>query len=1213
MSLRTYQKKNNILLIFLSTILLFLITGCGSKTGGSSTASGTKQESTTKNTTTTASTSSAVTATSAPVPSVTITSPLQTPYYSKTPNLIISGLCSGSNIVNLSGSSTDSVICATNAYSFNISVTNDGTFNYSILQTDGNLSSSATTFQWILDRVAPLAPTITSPLVNPFISSASSLNITGACEEGATLTLSGDIVASDASTPANSLTQTCTGAVYSYTLNKTADGTYNLSLLQTDKAGNSSIPTSLVWTKNTIIPSAPVITSPLQNPYYSKTPNLIISGLCSGSNIVNLSGGSIDLVMCATNTYSFNVSATNDGTFNYSMVQTNGDLSSSTTTFQWILDRVAPLAPTITSPLSNPFISSASSLNITGTCEEGATLTLSGDIVASDVSTPANSLTQICTGAVYSYTLNKTADGAYNLSLLQTDKAANASNATSLIWTKNATTPVAPVITSPGTSPFYSAGSSFSIVGTCTTDNTVELTGADTQSTTCVSSSFNFTISKVVDNNYSFVLHQVSLTDVSSSSIGVSWIRDTIVAAPTVTAPSSSGMYTSADSSITIQGNCEIGAIVTLGGNGSGTTTCSNSGTYSFTYAKSVDDTYALILSQTDLAGNVSSNTSFTWTRNSLAPVNPVIESPVSTPYYSNGSSLILTGSCVNGNSVSLDGADTQIFTCDTNNSFTFTVNNSTDGTYTYTISQADALTFVASGQTYFTWNRYTTTPLAINYSVPAQSPYSSSGNSLTISGFCEANLTITISGSNNSTQTCGTDGTFTFSDTQTTDASYTYTLIQTDLAGNSSSSTSVQWNRNSSMPNTPIIISPSATPTYSSNSTVTISGSCTPGLTVSLAGVSASDVSAPEASLTQTCDATLGSFSYTLSIINDNTYNLSVKQTSLTNVNSANANVSWIRDTVAPVASFTSNPNSTNYASTASFAFSSNESGSSFVCSTDNTTFATCTSPYVLTYTNTQNGSKTFYIKAIDKTGNTSVGVSYTWTQAYYYTIGLYHVEAGGTDSGSYGNTLTAVGSPTFAAGKITNGVTLATAKFLYAANTATQSLSNSVMTVEAWVKYTTNPASTTKPLVIVSKSANSITANLGWIFGAIKGSSTTKQKMVFWGSLNGTTFTKITATTSNTIATGTWYHLAMTFNKGTVTFYFNGVSSGTGTIGTAGSSVLYSSTADLSLGANSTAGTAGTTAANYLTGALDEVRISQNLRYSNAFTPSISAFTGD
>jgi hypothetical protein len=167
--------------------------------------------------------------------------------------------------------------------------------------------------------------------------------------------------------------------------------------------------------------------------------------------------------------------------------------------------------------------------------------------------------------------------------------------------------------------------------------------------------------------------------------------------------------------------------------------------------------------------------------------------------------------------------------------------------------------------------------------------------------------------------------------------------------------------------------------------------------------------------------------------------------------------------------------------------------------------------------------------------------------------------------------------------------------------------------MTVEAWVKYTTTPASTTRPLVLVSKSANSITSNLGWIFGAIKGTSSTKQKLVFWGSLNGTTFTKITATTTNTIATGTWYHVAMTFNKGTVTFYFNGVASGTGTIGTAGSAVLFSSTADLGLGANSTAGTPGTTAGSYLTGALDEVRISQNLRYSAAFTPATTAFTAD
>src|SRR5207253_2889644 len=70
---------------------------------------------------------------------------------------------------------------------------------------------------------------------------------------------------------------------------------------------------------------------------------------------------------------------------------------------------------------------------------------------------------------------------------------------------------------------------------------------------------------------------------------------------------------------------------------------------------------------------------------------------------------------------------------------------------------------------------------------------------------------------------------------------------------------------------------------------------------------------------------------------------------------------------------------NPTNSTS-ASFTFTSSETGSTFQCSLDGATFASCTSPK--TYSGLAQGSHTFQVKATDASGNVDpTPDSYTWT----------------------------------------------------------------------------------------------------------------------------------------------------------------------------------------------------------------------------------------
>ena len=87
---------------------------------------------------------------------------------------------------------------------------------------------------------------------------------------------------------------------------------------------------------------------------------------------------------------------------------------------------------------------------------------------------------------------------------------------------------------------------------------------------------------------------------------------------------------------------------------------------------------------------------------------------------------------------------------------------------------------------------------------------------------------------------------------------------------------------------------------------------------------------------------------------------------------------------------------------------------------------------------------------------------------------------------------------------------------------------------------------------------------------------------------------------TTTATISSGSWGHVAVTWNNGTTKVYVNGTLDGTVSDDTTnGNEGIY-------IGGLSDGG-------QLFTGYMDEIRISNNIRYSSNFTPSTTAFTSD
>lgn len=740
------------------------------------------------------------------------------------------------------------------------------------------------------------------------------------------------------------------------------------------------------------------------------------------------------------------------------------------------------------------------------------------------------------------------------------------------------------------------------IAGQCENGATVYIEGDSTQSVACALGVFSFSVTKTTNGTYFFNLYQSNAYG-SSDTISVSWLFDDNPPAAIIISSPALNPYSSGDSSISIAGSCETSTTVNITGDHTASTTCA-AGSFIFTgIAKGVDASYVFNLTQTDSATNVSAATTFTWIRDTTIPATPTISNFADNPHYTNTSPLTVTGVCITGNTVNIDegGVNLATMVC-AGNSYSLNVAKGLNGTYTLVVYQIDAISLNPSANRDFTWIYDSVAPAAPTINSPSASPVTSSGT-LTISGQCEINATVNLTGDDTQNQLC-TAGSFSFDITESIDGVYNYTLTQTDLAANTSAGAAQQWIKDSTALPLPTIDTPATDPFISNSTNLILSGTCQTGLTVQLGGVLAADVLTPSNSLTTTCAGS--SYSFTI-LKPDGTYALSIYQTDGV-TNSGTVTRTWTKDTVEPNTTLSSSPVNPNYSNLASFVFSSNESGST-ECSLDGAAYATCVSP--LTYVDLANTSHTLNIRSIDTANNVeSTPASHTWTQEASKAIALYHFDAAAPmlDSSNYSggssNTLTDNASANLASAKFAEGRTMATtANYAYVADNPSQQAIASYLTLEAQVQLTGLPGSYAP---IISKINTSAPTKESFEYGIRKQGA--KYYIYFRGSLNGTSYTEVRSTSlsgaEETALTASFNHIAVTWSLGSIKFYFNGVSKGSGSIGTVGSAKLASSAAAMRIGYN------GTTALN---GSVDEVRVSQVVRWPTSFTPPVSAYTAD
>ncbi len=347
----------------------------------------------------------------------------------------------------------------------------------------------------------------------------------------------------------------------------------------------------------------------------------------------------------------------------------------------------------VTTPTINTLTSNDTTPVITGTTGTGNSL-LTGETLSITLNGETYTPT-VATDGTWSFTANTLADGTYDITATVTDTAGNVSTDTTsnelIIDTTAPATPTVNTLTSNDTTP--------EITGTTGTGNSlltgetlsVALNGETYTPTVATDGTWSFTVSNanaLTSGTYEVVATFTDAagnisTDTTSNELTV----DTIApATPTVNA------QTSNNSTPVITGTTGTGSALLTGEtlsvalNGETyTATVATDGTWHFTANTLADGTYDITATATDTAGNVSTDTtSNELTVDTTAPVT----TPTVNAQTSNDTTPIITGTTGTGSalttgetlSVALDGT-----------SYTPTV--ATDGTWSFTVSNANALT----------------------------------------------------------------------------------------------------------------------------------------------------------------------------------------------------------------------------------------------------------------------------------------------------------------------------------------------------------------------------------------------------------------------------------------------------------------------------------------------------------------------------------------
>ena len=609
-------------------------------------------------------------------------------------------------------------------YISNVNYNGIDTFTY--IAYDGNLDalSSATVTITVNDKT-PSSPPSISLTSDTYTASTSNTMTVSSCSDIASVLINegsqptaGDPDWSTCTTTANATT---------YTLASTAQGLHILKVWSKDPNGNIST------TSNDLIVYYDTV-----NPTLAPT----TPGIQKGGNSINLSWDATD--ESTSSSQSFQVDFYNGSAWSSVGTTTaaNGPLSSQSFSRAWTvpslditnarfrvsftdlagnsstvqssafeIDSTAP-SLSYSSPADGSY--HLSSTVITGNCENGLPINISGDLQADFATT--------CSSGSFSQTINfSDNDGSKSITINQVDPAGNSTSVTRTFIRDE----LAPTMAkTSGTSPdFTNQNTPNTWGGTCEGNYTIYVTGDETTSFNCSSGSWTWTASpKTSDGTYTYNLVQTDAAgNTSSPPLSLSWERDATAPSFNATAPTAIEVgqtisETKFTDSLSFSGTCEGNNVITISNAQSDTISCSSSN-WSWTSQNfTTDGTRTFTFTQADSAGNTSTF-SYAWTRDSNFPALSIDNANIK----NNGSTATFSGSCENGLTITITGAQSTSTTCSSGSWSWTTATTASDLSNNYNFAQTNASsnTTTVSGS----WIRETNLPVLTSFTTSQASP----------------------------------------------------------------------------------------------------------------------------------------------------------------------------------------------------------------------------------------------------------------------------------------------------------------------------------------------------------------------------------------------------------------------------------------------------------------------------------------------------------
>ncbi len=470
----------------------------------------------------------------------------------------ISGSCSeeGQDVDYVIGTLNGTVVCSSSAWSVTLnasSIPDNASVAITADHSDvaGNAATQAST-SVLKDTVRPSPLALTRPTSRILLGSASQ-TLDGTCETGATVSISGDLV--------SSASGVCASGNYSIAVSlSSGDGLKNITIDQTDPAGNSMSPAlSANFTLDTAVPTISIDSSPIIN--IANVASYTFSGSCSedGQDVDYVIGTLNGTVVCSSSAWSVTLNASTIGdssavaiTADHSDVAGNAATQATTSVLK---DTVRPSPLALTSPTSGSYLGSASQ-TLDGTCETGATVSISGDLVSS--------ASGVCSSGNYSIAINLTSgDGLKNITIDQTDPAGNSmSPALSANFTLDTAVPTISIDSTPIINIANVASYTFS--GSCSEEgqDVDYVIGTLNGTVVCSSSAWSVTLNASTIPENASVAITADHSDVAGNAATqacTSVLKDTVRPSPLALTSPTSGSYLGSASQ-TLDGTCEDGS-----------------------------------------------------------------------------------------------------------------------------------------------------------------------------------------------------------------------------------------------------------------------------------------------------------------------------------------------------------------------------------------------------------------------------------------------------------------------------------------------------------------------------------------------------------------------------------------------------------------------------------------------------------------------------